>query len=469
MKLVDRWQDWRSARKGHRIHAATPNRIHAAAPRFAEGGQFRVALPGYGKTYGVADERRSEQEEGYCTTFTYYLQQISELYTMLEARSQYGAEPAKSILGHRTSFLAGEGVRVSADTTVLQEWIEGWLRVNGLTGRMLTDAVSEGEVVGHILWTIDDMGMATCHPAFVGYDGWAGSGGTGGLGIGPQQYSEGQWEQPQWWPQFDGMRLTGVQRRVAAGLYQPWLEVGRDRFVFVRTGGHGNVARYPAPTTRMCCMIDSMKNYDRAVRQSRRLNNTSTRQSAVFELPPEDASDEQEVADYYAKLHDTGWGMGDPVVTRGKFGIVSSDSGPVETLAKEAAMIIKSLSATSAIPPHWLGYVDMMSNRATADSLFETIKAGTLVERLAWEHGLDEMIRLARMVLGGPAGEFSVTMPLLSYHEFAQRNESMIGLLGAGVIDRDDIRGQLPFATQAEDAEDDAPVTGDDENEGGAM
>ena len=175
MKLVDRWQDWRSARKGHRIHAATPQRIHAAAPRFAEGGQFRVALPGYGKTYGVADERRSEQEDGYCTTFTYYLQQISELYTMLEARSQYGSEPAKSILGHRTSFLAGEGVRVSADTIALQEWIEGWLRVNGLTGRMLTDAVSEGEVVGHVLWTIDDMGMATCHPAFVGYDGWAGS------------------------------------------------------------------------------------------------------------------------------------------------------------------------------------------------------------------------------------------------------------------------------------------------------
>ena len=99
--------------------------------------------------------------------------------------------------------------------------------------------------------------------------------------------------------------------------------------------------------------------------------------------------------------------MGDPVVTRGKFGIVSSDSGPVETLAKEAAMIIKSLSATSAIPPHWLGYTDLLSNRATADSLFEAIKAGTLVERLAWEHGLDEMIRLARMVLGGPAGEFS--------------------------------------------------------------
>ena len=463
---------WREARTAKRTQ-----RIHAAAPRLAEGGQTRVALPGYGKTYGVLEERRQGQEDGYCTSFVYYLQQVSELYTMLEARAAYGSEPAKTILGYRTSFLAGEGVRVSADTPRLQDWIQGWLRLNGLTGRMLTDAVSEGEVVGHVLWTIDDAGMATCHPAFVGYDGWAGSGGVGGIGIGPQQYSEGSWEQPEWWPQFDGMRLTGVQRRASVGLYQPWLEVGRDRFVFIRTGGHGNVARYPAPATRMVAMIDSMKNYDRAVRQARRINNSSMRQSPTWEFGKEDATDVEEELEYWRDQRKAGWDVGDPVVTRGKFGIVSTDSGPVDTLATEAALIVKSLSGTSAVPPHWLGHVDLLSNRSTAESLFETIKAGTLVERLAWEHGLDEMIRAARMVLNGPPGEFSVTMPLLSYHQFSERNESMLALRQADIISSEDVQGQLPFQTQHEPSEPQQQMTGpqgivredEDDDEGGEM
>ena len=165
---------------------------------------------------------------------------------MLEARSAYGAEPAKTILGYRTSFLAGEGVRVSADTPELQDWIQGWLRLNGLTGRMLTDAVSEGEVVGHVLWTIDDAWAwlrATRRSS-------ATTAGRTDSASARSSTREGNWEQPNWWPQFDGMRLIGVHRRLTAGMYEPWLEVGRDRFVFVRTGGHGNVARYPAPTTQ---------------------------------------------------------------------------------------------------------------------------------------------------------------------------------------------------------------------------
>ena len=420
-------------------------RLHAASPRFGEGGQTRVALPGYGKTYGVADENRDDQERGYCNTFTYYLQQISELYTMLEARTAYGAATSKAILRYRTSFLAGEGIRVSADTPELQDWCEGWLRVNGLTGRMLTDAVAESEVVGHCLFTIGDDGMIEFWPAFVGYDGW-----DGGWGIGPQHYTEGNWEQPEWWPQFSGIRLTGVTKRQTAGSYVPWLDAMRDRFTFVRTGGHGNVARYPAPTSVMAGLIDPMKNYERAVYQTRELNNEATRQSPTFELDAEGGVDEQEVADFYEDLQAKGWGMGDPVVTPGKFSITSSDSGPVDTAATEAALVLKILSGGTSIPPHWLGFVDLMSNRATAESLFETIKAGTLVERLAWEHGVDDMIRKARMVMGGPTGDFRITMPLLSYHAFQERNESMLALHAADVIGTEDVQGQLPFHTQHE-------------------
>ena len=142
-----------------------------------------------------------------------------------------------------------------------------------------------------------------------------------------------------------------------------------------------------------------MKNYDRAVREARILNNETTRQSPAFELhPKDDGSDEQEIADYYQGLSERGWAPGDPVVTRGRFRIESSSSAPVLTVASEVAMIVKDLSAVTGVPPHWLGYTDLLANRATANSLFEAIAASTHTERLSWEDGLDQMIRMARMV-----------------------------------------------------------------------
>ena len=47
-------------------------------------------------------------------------------------------------------------------------------------------------------------------------------------------------------------------------------------------------------------------------------------------------------------------------------------------------------------------------------------------------------------------------MPLLSYQQFALRNDSLIALLKENVIGREDVRGQLPFDAQGPDAEDEA-------------
>ena len=73
-----------------------------------------------------------------------------------------------------------------------------------------------------------------------------------------------------------------------------------------------------------------MKNYDRAVRQARELNSKAIRQSPTIELGDQAATDEQEVLD---DLERTDWQMGDVVVTRGKYHVESSDSGPVADVA----------------------------------------------------------------------------------------------------------------------------------------
>ena len=424
MILDKAWREARTAKRARRIGALR-------TPQIGEGGQVRGSSR---RAKTNPKNNALPSDDGYCNTHTDYSTQVCEVYAMLEAATPYGAEQTKSIYGYRVSFLAGEGIRISADTPQLQEWIEGWLRTQGMSGRMLTDVVGDSEVVGQVLWTMDEQGELTAWPSFIGNA-----------------------IEPAWWPVYEGLKLTGINQRDAGGNYVPWLRADRDRFVFIRTGGHGNVARQPAPTTKLGACIDSLKNYDRAVRQARELNNTSTRQSPSFKLNDEDATSVEDEQKYYKALIDSGWGMGDPVVSHADFSIVSSDSKPVLTLQFEVAMIVKDLSSVSGVPPHWLGYTDLLANRATANSLFEAIAASTHVERQSWEDGLDELIRLARMVIpGAPAGEFTVTMPLLSYQQFALRNDSLIALLKEGVIGREDVRGQLPFDAQGPDAEDKA-------------
>ena len=71
----------------------------------------------------------------------------------------------------------------------------------------------------------------------------------------------------------------------------------------------------------------------------------------------------------------------------------------METLQLEVAMIVKDLSSVSGVPPHWLGYTDLLANRANGEQPVRGHRSvSTHIERLSWEHGLDELIRLARMV-----------------------------------------------------------------------
>lgn len=430
MKVVRRIEDWRANRRAERRR-----RIAAASSSVPEGGQYRTP---WNKTNPRRFATIGDEADGSCNSHLDYLTQVNEVYRMLEGSALYGGEPTKTVLGYRTSFLSGEGVRISADTPELKAWCESWLKREGLNGRMLTSAVADSEVVGHVLWTVDDMGRATCRPSFIGYEGY-----TPDFYLGSQTAAF-QHMQPYWWPRFEGLRCTGIQMRTGTGTdYGPWLDETRDRYVYIRTGGHGNPARFPAPTTRLCLAVDSLKNYDRAVREARVVNTKTTRQvSAITHNDETDTTDLEQEQEYYRQnpIQD-----GDMVITRGQFDFKSGESTSVETRKTEGAMIVKHLSGVTAIPPHWLGYVDLMSNRATANSLFEAIAAGTRDERLAWEEGLYELIGHARRVLDGPAGDYRVEMPLLSFQQFAMRNEALMDLADRRIISDDNVRAQLPF------------------------
>ena len=85
-------------------------------------------------------------------------------------------------------------------------------------------------------------------------------------------------------------------------------------------------------------------------------------------------------------------------IHKGKFEYKSPPMSGTETMLREAAVLAKVISGTTGIPVHYLGFVDEMSNRATADTLAEALQASTSYERLVvqnvWSSALSKSIKM---------------------------------------------------------------------------
>lgn len=396
-----------------------PIEAQSSDGRFAdmgEGGQVRIDYKRADTAAGRISEAGDRQQ--YLT----YDVQVNELYRMLEGLADFGGELTKAVLDYRTSFLAGEGLRLTGEGA---GWAEDFLAANQYNGQRLIDAVMDAEVTGHILLSLE---ATVPYPTI---SRW------------PVDGSES------WKPVYQGDRVVAIEQERDGR--QEMLFTAGDPFVYVRTGGHGNVWRFPQPTTRLCLAVSSLKSYDRALAQIRDVNDHGARITPAWT-----AANRQALNELFQHVKESKWSIGDHAITDGEFKYEVPGTGAVDTLTRELAAVVKDIAGLTGIPVHWLGYTDLMSNRATADSLFETIRAATLRERLALEEGFAEVCRRAA-VMAGRSPDIIVNMPLLSFRDFQSRSDTLLALQERGIIGVEDIRAQLPFEVDA--AQEARPMT----------
>ena len=81
------------------------------------------------------------------------------------------------------------------------------------------------------------------------------------------------------------------------------------------------------------------------------------------------------------------------------------DISGVDSIEKEIEDLVKMISGSTGIPVHFLGFVDLMSNRATADTLIEMVNAATTKERRTWIGAYEEVIRKAMIMYNAEANQ----------------------------------------------------------------
>lgn len=363
---------------------------------------------------------------GTTNAYRTYEAQVGETYRKYNGFADFGAQQLRTIIDLRIAFIAGEGISISCQDERTAAWIEMFLQKNELTGSALTNAVKGAEMAGQCLLLL----------------------------------KEGIWKDGSVY--IKASRVPYVSRIPYRAVYSDilirdkiidiqikkegmWVSAGYSNFIYVRTGGDDTNSQ--GPVTKTGVVLTDIENYDRAIKDMRRNNHIFARVTPTFQT--KDNSETKSLTDMLAKMK---WKIGQAFIGTAKFAYESPEAGAYENLTAELVATIKTISSVTGVPVHWLGYVDLMSNRATAQTLYELIKNGTIIERILWQQGLYDMILKGQELYIDAGGEelsklnydFEVKLPLIDFSEFLERVKALNLAYGDAAISIDDYRNMLP-------------------------
>jgi len=294
-----------------------------------------------------------------------YGAQVEAAYKMYEAKSRYGAEVFGGIVDIYNSFLAGEGISVTASKPAAQKYIDRFFEHNKLNGSRLMDMILTGSLEGKDLVRLyrnNDKKM-----------------------IDVASFS---WH----YNRYIVITQNGNKDKIVKVVYKPKGDIGKektlpaDSLVFVRLGGtEFSVDETP---NRFHRVLTDCENYSRAKYDLRK--NTHLFGNVMPNWKTEAGS--QEAKAITNALESKEWIIGDGYAGPAEFRLIEPTGSAADAILKDMLSALKVVSMTTGIPIHFLAYPELMSNRATADNLLELVAATTKKDRLIWEEAFREII-----------------------------------------------------------------------------
>ena len=122
-----------------------------------------------------------------------------------------------------------------------------------------------------------------------------------------------------------------------------------------------------------------------------------------------------------------------------------------DNVAKELSLYLKKISSRTGIPVHWLGWTDLMSNRATATELRDFISMSIRDDKIRHREFIRDII-LKAMVIAVDSGvdgavideDFTVDIPDVSAETVKALSETWMPLYEDKIISKFDIQNKIP-------------------------
>jgi hypothetical protein len=363
---------------------------------------------------------------GTTNAYNTYETQVTETYRKYNAMSSFGNQLTRAIVDLRTAFIAGEGISVSCEDDKYSKWIDTFFIRNLMQGPNFINAVKGSEMCGQSLFLLKpaewyDKSLYVKASRF--------------------PYALERRYKPVFKTAFLKDEIIDIMVKKEFG----WESLNMKNYIYTRTGGDdGNTE---GPCTKVGVVLTDIENYDRAIKDMRRNNHIFARITPTWEV--DSAGEAKSLKEQLNKLK---WKIGEAFIGKAKFEYKTPKTGAHENLQSELTATIKTISAVTGVLVHWLGYVDLMSNRSTAESLYELIKNATILERQFWESSLYNMIVKAQELYIDAGGQdisklyydFEVRLPLINFGEFLNRVKALQIAYMDQAISIDDYRNMLP-------------------------
>jgi len=390
--------------------------IHAT-----EGGNRKVEIDSlvYGRAINASIP-------GMFNAYSTYEAQVLATYEKYNAFTDFGSQQTRAIIDVRAAFISGEGISVSCKNEQTAKWIEDFIDKQKLNGSLLLNSVKAAEMAGQVLFALDYVAPTDTETEYIK--------------VRRLKYSNAS----PFKVVYDDKLFADTIADVLIKRDGRWVPLGIDNYIYVRTGGDDS--NLYLPTTRVGAVLTDIDNYDRALKDIRRNNFVFARVTPTFEV-----ASEAEAKNLKAWLQKIQWKVGTAFIGKAKFSYQSPGTSAYQNLESELTATIKTISSTTGVPVHWLGFVDLMSNRATATSLYEMVKNATISERTVWQEAIyDLIIKAQEMYIdNGGTGltldkDFEVKLPLINYGDFVERVNGLSKAYADEAISMDDYRNQLP-------------------------
>lgn len=376
-------------------------------------------------------------------TFLSYDSQVTAIYRRYNNLEKWGCTQTRSVIDWRATQIAGNGVNAisgSEDAALREatnEFLEKFLDANKLNGQRFWSWARDAEMEGKsliILKAVMYDGEWCIEARNVPWIRWSYEVATDPKDA--EKYTSVTWQGPDDKPQT----------------------TPSSKFVYVKiAGATADQKAYHINQTppRIANVLWHIDNIDRALTDLRCNNHLFAFPKLVATSPDEASANTLRTMLFGQSSR--GQTTASIETDAGEFYILNGDmkfaepsGAAVNSLTTEINTIAKVISGATGIPIHYLGFTDMMSNRATAEDLAELVNTTTAHEREAWKDAITELIKKAMYMYMEKTGavldpeSVEVSLPVVMMSQINQIASVYLPLYQEGIISRQTVRERVP-------------------------
>ena len=336
----------------------------------------------------TTDDVTNTQYRG--SPYTTYLSQVQALSAKYSNTAAWGCLIAKNIVDVRAAFLIGAGIQVKqresfvGDASRELDFLRRFIEFNKLDSSYPNELAKEGEIEGRALLRLQPDITVPKGMVRVLHVPWR-----------LFQY-EVLPDAPNFY-RFLRAKFVGTrQNKSSATLfpnetYDASFDLPEEEFVYMRLGG--NIYEPNITPSKTAYVLRQVEDLDKELWDWRKINHLYAAPTPVFEFDKESVDEARRTEDYITKKN---WRIGKAIVIAGgKYTLEAHKGEGFTTIEKAVQTDIQIISGATGVPVHFLGFPNLLSNRATAENLLELIQLSTDKERDAWRGGYTELVQKA--------------------------------------------------------------------------